>query len=292
MIGTRLTGMLLAEGFEVAHLSRAPSGGQVPTFTWDIGNQEMEVGALDGVDYIIHLAGANLADKRWTADRKKEIIRSRIDSARLLYRQMEKQDNQVKGFISASAVGYYCDRGNEVIRENDPPGDCFVGKVCQQWEAAALQFGQLGKRVVINRIGFVLAKEDGALPQMVQPMQYGIAGYFGNGTAIYPWIHIDDVCGIFIHAIQNKARKGAYNAVAPHPLPNKELVKGIRDALGKKALLLPGQRFALRIMLGELAETLFYSQNVSNEKILEAGYQFQFTNLAEAVKSLYDVENS
>ena len=284
LIGSRLTEMLQNRGYRVTHLSRTPSTGPITTYTWDIERQTIDAEAISTADYIIHLAGASIADKRLTEERKKVIISSRVDSAGLIYNHLQQQQNEVKAFISASAVGYYGDRGEKVLHEDDEPGEGFLSETAIEWEKAAWKFEKIGKRVGIVRIGFVVSSKGGAMPEIIKPMKFGVDGYFGSGKQYYPWIHIDDTCRMFIYILEN-GLTGVYNAAAPYPVTNKELVKTTKEALGKKGFLLPAPRVALSIALGELADGLLYSANVSSEKIRAEGFEFKYPDLKKAIQT-------
>lgn len=288
LIGKRLTELLLADGFEVNTLSRNPPKNQnrLKHFSWNIHQQTIDVKAFEGVTAIVHLAGAGVADERWTAARKKEILESRVNSTRLLFQTLSSIPHSVACVVSASAVGFYGDAGAKILKEDAPPARTFLANVCVQWEQEVKAFSTLNIREVRLRIGIVLAKNGGALPELSKSIPWGIAGYFNKHPLYYPWIHIDDVCGIFIHAIKERGVSGAYNATAPQPLELKDLMSAIVKAMGKKALLIPAPAFALKMAMGEMAEMLLSSQNCSAEKIVKSGYTFQYTDAVEAVKNL------
>lgn len=288
LIGTRLTELLLSKGYRVAHLGRGKAKNpKVEFFNWHVEEGLIEPNALAGVDAIVHLAGAGVADKSWTGARKKEIIDSRVKSAALLHKALSNHGHQVKAFISASAVGYYGDCGSELVTETHKPGNDFLADVCVKWEAAADTFSTLGLRVVKNRIGILLAKEGGALPQLAKPLNFGTAPYFSKTPLIYPWVHIDDVCGIFLNAIENEQVSGVYSATGNASQPIKDLMVAIKKAKNSHAILLPTPPFALRLGLGEMADMLLASQNCSNEKVKKAGYKFKFNSLEEALADIY-----
>jgi hypothetical protein len=279
--------MLLSRGYEVQSIGRAAKDNSVNSFVWDVAAQQMDARALDGVDAIIHLAGAGVADQRWTTARKKEILNSRIDSTRLLYNTLTTRTHQVKTIISASAVGYYGDCGDEILREDHSPAHTFLAEVTDRWEKEVARFQQEGIRHVCCRIGIVLAEHGGALPELVKTLPLGIAGYFAKAPLYYPWVHIDDVCGIMIHALENQNVHGSYNATAPHPVSIKDLMRALLMARKSKAILTPIPGFALRLALGEMSEMLLSSQNCSSEKIIRAGYKFKFPGLQRALADIY-----
>lgn len=288
LLGKRLTALLLAQGYGVNHLGRGARafGTGVQAFTWNIENGHIEGGAFEEVTAIVHLAGANLADSRWTDKRKKELIDSRVKSSALIYKYLSSAPHTVNTYITASAVGYYGDCGAETVSEEHAAGKGFLSEICKAWEKAAVKTGKLSIREVRCRIGIVLAKEGGALPELMKTFAVGIAGYFAKPDLYYPWIHIDDVCGIIIHAIKNPQVQGAYNTAAPKPLLHKELMKEILEASRAKALLMPVPPLALKLAMGEMATMILEGQNTSTRKILGTGYVFKHPEIKEAVRDL------
>jgi uncharacterized protein (TIGR01777 family) len=290
LIGTRIQEMLLAQRHDIHTLGRSagvPQTSKVSHFIWDVKNQKIDSKALAGVDTIIHLAGAGVADERWTSSRKKEIMDSRVDATKVLYKTLASTSHQVKTIISASAVGYYGDCGDETVIEDHPVADTFLAEVTSRWEEEVSKMEKLGIRHVCCRIGIVLAKNGGALPELVKTFPIGIAGYFAKSPLYYPWIHIDDVCGIMIHARQNQTMRGSYNTTAPGPVPIKTLMEAILAAKKSKAILAPVPTFALKLALGEMADMLLSSQRCSDDKIIKTGYEFHFPSLAKALADIY-----
>lgn len=288
LVGGHLTQLLLAEGYRVTHLSRSKQGADVPTYQWDVEAGTLDQQALAEADHIIHLAGAGIADQRWTKARKKLIINSRVQSAALLAHALRTEDHQVKSFISASAIGYYGDRGNEWLTEASHAGENgFLEEVCVAWERAADEVASLGLRTVKIRIGIVLAKEGGALPKLVQPMRFGLATYFGHGRQYYSWIHIEDLAHQFLFALQENQVAGVFNAAAPTPVTNKDFTRAVRNGLGLPAVLLPAPAFALRLVLGQMADAILYSARVSVEKVQNKGFSYKWDDVATAVQDLY-----
>src|SRR5258708_33984710 len=212
MIGAQLTEMLLAKNYSVAHLGRKKKG-NVPSFVWDVSNGVIDKDALQQTDTIIHLAGANVASSRWTEGRKKEILESRVKSTALLFQTLKNNRHTIQTFISASAIGYYgFGEENKIFTEEDNPGNDFLAQVTRQWEEAADRFATLGIRTVKIRTGIVLSKKGGALEKMVKPIKFGIGSPLGSGKQFISWIHIDDLCGIFLKAIEDEKMSGTYNA--------------------------------------------------------------------------------
>lgn len=289
LIGTRLQELLRQQGHAIHTIGRArPGRKKAGHYTWDIAQQIMDPAALDGVDAIIHLAGAGVADQRWTEARKKEIYDSRIDSTRLLYQTLAQVAHQVQVVVSASAVGYYGDRGADILRENEPAGDSFLARVVADWERGVARVEELGIRHVCCRIGIVLAKDGGALPELVKTMPLGVAGYFAKPDLYYPWIHIDDVCGIMIHALETCSMRGSYNTCAPHPVLIKDLMKTIVSVRQSHAILVPVPPLALKVALGEMSDMVLQSQRCSDGKIVQAGYRFRYLEVRSALKTIYE----
>ncbi len=294
LVGTRLTELLLKKGYKVNTLGRQtadlrPQKNAVNQFAWDMDKGTLDTKAFEGVTAIIHLAGAGVAEKRWSDDRKKEIIDSRVKSAKLIFDFIKKNKHEVKIFISASAVGYYGDCGDELITEERKAGVGFLAEVCKQWEQSARQFSKLGIREVRCRIGIVLATSGGALPELTRTIPLGVASYFSKDNLYYPSIHIDDVCGIMIHALENENVNGAYNTTAPRPLPMKDLMREILHAKESKAILVPTPPFAIKLAMGEMSEILLSSQRCSADKIAATGFRYKFADIHLALQNIYKV---
>ena len=288
LIGTRLTEILLERGFDVRHLSRSKKGATVPTFAWDIEQQKIEQGALDDVDCIIHLAGANVAEKRWTLKRKKEIIDSRVLSTQLLYNQLSKHGHQVKSFISASAIGYYgFEERDKIFTENDRAGSDFLARVTKLWEEEVGKINQLEIPITKLRIGVVLAKGGGALKPIAKSVNWLAGAPLGSGEQYISWVHIEDVCGIVLHLIERNL-SGAYNVVAPQPVTNKQLTTRIARQLHKPMILPAVPAFVLRLGLGEMADIVLEGSKVSADKIISTGYKYRFADLNSALADLLD----
>lgn len=287
LVGSRLTELLLQKVYQVSHLSRSKQEGPIPTFQWNVSKQEMEKAAIEQADAIIHLAGAGIADKRWTAKRKKEILDSRVKSTQLLYETLRHGKHNVKTFVSASAIGIYGFAGSDIMfNENNDPADDFLAGVVKQWEEAVDKIEALGIRVVKIRIGILLSEQGGALKEMMQPIKWGVGSPLGSGHQYLSWIHIDDVCQIFIKAIEDEEMRGPYNAVSIKPTTNKELTTAIAKLLGKPLWLPNVPSFVLRIILGEMANLVIKGSQVSAAKIQKVGYRFLFTDLEVALKDL------
>ena len=292
MIGKAVTRELLEKGYEVMVLTRKakPSLNGIVYKEWNIENGTINQSAISEADYIIHLAGANVADGRWTDKRKKEIVDSRVNSGQLLVKALREIPNNVKALVSASAIGWYgADTempNTKPFIETDPADNAFLGKTCQEWEGAIWPVADLGKRLVIYRIGIVLSNEGGAYAEFKKPLKFGLASILGNGQQVVSWVHIDDLVQLFMKAIADEGMQGVYNAVAPHPVSNKEMIMAIAEQRGK--FFIPAQvpTFALKLALGEMSIEVLKSATVSSQKIQTAGYRFRYPTIADAVKNL------
>jgi uncharacterized protein (TIGR01777 family) len=288
LIGKLLTDKLLNHGYKVSHLSRRPGNDlRVKTFIWDVGKNEIDDRCIDGVDMIIHLAGAGIADKRWSDKRKKELIESRTHSIALIYKVIKDQPNRVSTVISASATGYYSDRGDELLTEESQPADDFLGQCCIEWEKAVDNGKSLALRIVKFRTGVVLHKKGGALPQMALPVKLGLGSPFGNGKQWIPWIHWEDVVDLYLHAVENTSLSGVYNMVAPRPVTNKQLTQAIAKQLHKPMWLPNVPAFVFKFLLGEMSVVVLGSTKVSPQKIENEGFIFKYPDLTGAFNEIY-----
>ncbi|MFN3848722.1 MAG: TIGR01777 family oxidoreductase [Spirosomataceae bacterium] len=287
LVGSRLTELLLKKGYEVAYLSRRKE--QIPNvkvYQWDIAKGYIEDGAVESADYIVHLAGAGIADKRWSESRKKEIIDSRIQPVDLLKDKLTKS-NKLKAFVSASAIGFYGgDTGEERIEENHAAGNDFLAECTKLWEKSADKIATLGIRTAKIRVGIVLSEKGGALPKLVQPIRLGFGAALGSGKQWMSWIHIDDLCNVFIKAIEDESMNGAYNAVAPNPVTNLEITKMAAKVL-KKPFWLPNvPSFVLKLIFGEMAVVVLGGSYVLNKRIAETDFRYKFTDVESALQDL------
>ncbi len=289
--GTGLLGSeLLANLSDAVVLSRdsakaAHKLGGARAVHWDPATEAAPLEALQGVEAIFHLAGEPVAEGRWTEDKKRRIHDSRVVGTRNLVAGLRALDRKPEVLVSASAVGYYGDRGDEELDESSPAGRGFLAEVCTEWEREALAAESLGVRVVCVRIGIVLARGGGALARMLTPFKMGAGGRLGNGKQWMPWIHIDDVVGVLLHASRTSAVRGAINAVSPHPLTNAEFTKALGHAVHRPAFL-PVPSTALRIVFGEMSQILMASQRVLPRVAERTGYAFKHTELAGALAAL------
>jgi len=287
-VGKQLCDFLNDQGIEVSILSRRRNdNSKYKTYLWDHEAFLIDNDAFTDCDYIIHLAGAGIADKRWTESRKKAILDSRVKTTNFLYKVLSKLDHNVKGIISASAVGYYGQTTTtKNFKEDDQPGNDFVASVCKAWEDSVNQFKDLGLRTVNLRIGIVLMKKGGALEKMVQPFSFNVGSALGNGKQIIPWIHIVDLNQIILQAIQTPEMEGPYNCCAPDPVSNSEFSNEIASAMGKKIWLPKVPAFVLRLILGSRSVLLTEGSKVSSDKILQTKYKFKYPDLKSALMNL------
>ncbi len=287
LLGKKITDALLKKGYAVSHLSRKPGNApRVKTFLWDIHKGTIDEAAIDDIDTIIHLAGAGIADGRWTDKRKKEIIESRTKSIGLIYELLKKKSHKIDTVISASGVGYYSDGGDELMFEDSPPAHDFLGTCCIEWEKAVDEGKQLGLRVLKFRTGVVLDKNGGALPQLALPIKLGVGSPLGNGKAWVPWIHYEDVVAMYQFGLEHNLQ-GVYNMVAPNPVTNKQLTQAVAKQLHRPLWLPNVPAFVLKLIFGEMSVVVFGSTKVSAQKIEAAGFKFRFADIEEALSDIY-----
>jgi uncharacterized protein (TIGR01777 family) len=280
LVGTRLTQMLVDRNHDVVILSRNPKNKN--EFKWDVSKNYVNTEAFKNVDYIIHLAGAGIADERWNAERKKIIIDSRVKTANLIFNVIKENSIKIKGFISASGIGYYgAVTTTTIFKETDTVGNDFLGDVCKKWEDAAHQFSTESIPVTILRTGIVLAKKGGALDKMKTP----IISPLGSGKQYLAWIHIDDLCQMYIQSIEADLT-GIYNAVAPQHQTSITFSKTLAESIKKPYLGIGVPSFMLKILFGELAVILLEGSRISTKKIEKNGFSFRFKTLKKALYNL------
>lgn len=298
LIGSSLSRLLTKEGFAVINLSRSAKqqtaqpavAGTVQNVYWDPSRQEIDLNSVKQADYIINLAGAGVADKRWTDARKQEILRSRVESGELLVNTLRNNENKVQLVINSSAIGWY--GADPVIpnphpfTEDLPADDEFLGKTCLAWEESIAGVKQLGKRLVILRTGIVLSPKGGALKEFMQPLRFGFATILGNGRQVTSWIHIDDMCRLFLYAIRQKHLSGVYNAIAANPVTNRQLILELARHRNKFYVPVKVPAFVLKLMLGEMSIEVLKSATVSAEKIQKDGFVFKYPDIRTALKDL------
>jgi len=286
LVGNHLSKKLRKLGYRVYIFSSSVNHESDYIYYWNYEKGIINHDILKDVDYIIHLAGANISSGRWTLKRKKELVDSRVNSAEFLFNKIKENNVSLKAFISASAVGYYgAVTGDKVFGEDDIPTDDFLGNTCKLWEAAADKFSDLGIRTVKLRTGIVLTSEGGALSKMKTPIKLGFGSAIGTGKQYMPWIHIDDLCNIYIKAIEDDNMKGAYNAVAPSFSTNKEFTQIFAKALNKPFWFPLIPSFFMRLIFGEMSDILLKGSRISSDKITNAGYEFKYDKLKKALES-------
>jgi uncharacterized protein (TIGR01777 family) len=288
LIGLKLTQQLLEKGYQVSHLSRSPGkDSRVKTYLWDVGKGQIDEHCIDGVDMIVHLAGAGIADKRWTDQRKKELINSRTKSIELVYGLLRNKKLRVNSVISASAIGYYGDRGDELLTELSLSANGFLAKCCAAWENAVDLGKEFNLRIVKFRTGVVL-DNGGALKKIAMPIKFYVGSPIGNGRQWVPWIHWKDVADMYIYAIENEKIDGVYNMVSPNPLTNKQLTRAVAKQL-HKPLWMPNVPAAiLKLLMGEMSTIVLGSTKVSAKKIEDARFQFKYPDIESALKEIYE----
>lgn len=289
LIGKRLTELLLEKGYEVAILSRGKKNiPSVKVYEYDTEKDYIETGALANTSHLIHLAGAGVADEHWTEKRKKIILDSRIKPIELISRKLKAEQIVLKSFISASGSSYYGeDSGDKRNTEQDPPNSDFLSYVTVEWEKAADLIAQTGVRTVKLRTGIVLSEDGGALAKMAQPARFGFGAPLGSGKQWVSWIHLDDLCGMYIEALESETWEGAYNAVAPGPVTNAQLTDLICKALNRPQWLPNVPGFALRLVFGEMANVVLGSSYVINERITkDTDFKYQFTDPELALQDI------
>jgi len=283
LVGKAITQTLEKKGYQVAWLSRSSQNKK--SFLWDVEKQEIDQNAIEWSDAIIHLAGSGVAEKRWTSERKKDILKSRTESTQLLWKAIQKATKKPEAFISASAVGFYgFDTGETLKTEDAQPGNDFLAEVVVAWEMEVEKIEALGVRTAILRIGIVLDKIGGALSEILKPP---VAAPLGSGNQWMSWIHIQDLAKLFVFALESPKMKGKFNAVAPNPVKNKKLTRDAAKAKGKAFLDIGVPEFVIKLILGEMAAMVLGGNHVSAEKTLETNFQYEFPSLDLALKDLF-----
>jgi uncharacterized protein (TIGR01777 family) len=285
LIGSALAPALAAQGHEIIRLVRRNPRAEAGEYYFDPLVAQMDWRALEGVEAVIHLAGENIG-QRWTRQVKERIHRSRVVGAAMLVRAMKEAPQRPRVFISASAVGYYGPRGHEPITEEAGPGQGFLARVCQEWEAAAMAAHEMGVRVVLARMGVVLSARGGALARLLPIFRLGLGGPVGSGQQYVSWVALDDVVAAFLWLLEKEELTGPFNVTSPEPVTFAELARTLGRVLGRPAFLrVPG--FLLRLALGEMAqETLLSGQRALPKRLLDSGFQFRFPRLEEALHHL------
>ncbi|MFV5692253.1 TIGR01777 family oxidoreductase [Flavobacterium sp. LT1R49] len=287
-IGKHLTDLLIEKGFSVSILSRSDKKNttDISYFKWDVSNQTIDEASVLNADYVIHLAGENIAEKRWTAKRKLAIVDSREKSTQLIYSVLKKNNKKLDAFISASAVGIYgAVNGEEICTEETPLAHDFLGSTCQKWENGIDFIENLHIRTVKIRTGLVLGKNDGFLKKLIPIFKYRLGSVLGSGKQYMPWIHVDDLCHVYLEAVVNEEMNGPYNAAVNDNTNNAIFSKTLARVLGYSIWLPNVPEFVLKFALGEMSKIVLYGRRVSSEKLEKLGFQFKYKNLEGALRN-------
>jgi len=293
LVGKALSNLLLSKGYQVIILTRSlkqsTAKENLSYALWNIEQEFIDQDAIREADFIIHLAGAGVVDKKWTTAYKKEIVDSRIKSSELIIKVLKNNPHKVQAIVSSSAIGWYgadTIEGHQFI-ETDASDESFLGETCKLWEASIEGANALGIRVCKLRTGIVLSNKGGALAEFIKPIRLGFAAILGSGKQIISWIHVDDLCRMFVYAMENKNMKGSYNAVAPHPVSNKNLTVTLAKIM-KGIFFIPlyVPSFILKIMMGKRSIEILKTATVSCEKISTAGFTFYYPGIEVALREL------
>lgn len=285
LLAGKLIPVLQAKGHEIYKLSRSKAK-KSDEIQWDAykGFADEEFAKLENLDAVVHLAGDDIAGANWTDEKKKSIKDSRVRGTRTLIEALKRTENPPKIFVSASAIGFYGDRGNEILTEESPNGEGFIPEVCQEWENEAENAKDFDARVVFLRTGIVLTKDGGALGKMLLPFKFGVGGTVGSGEQFMSWIAVDDLIKILVFAIENENLNGAVNATAPNPATNETFTKTLGKVLNRPTFI-PVPAFGIKLLFGEMGETLLLEGcRVVPEKLRSAGFEFEFPDLENALK--------
>jgi uncharacterized protein (TIGR01777 family) len=287
LIGKALSKLLIKNGHTVVHLGRKENlTSEIKCFRWDLTKNWIDARAFENVDTIVNLAGAGIADKRWTNERKKEILDSRVISSQLLIGEANKRLGQIKTFVGGSAIGFYgAVTTDKIYTENDLPGNDYMADVCVKWENEYHQLNENIRKVII-RTGVVLSNEAGALPKLATPVKLGLGSAIGSGKQLIPWIHINDIVSLFYESICNASIIGIYNGVSPNTISNNELNKTIAKQLNKPYFMPNVPSIMLKILLGEMAIMVTEGSAISAEKTTQIPFQFKFPEIEGALKDL------
>jgi len=289
-IGSALVARLAGEGHELVRLVRADPRPGEPEIGWDPAAGRLDVASLEGFDAVVHLAGESIAEGRWTKAKKARIRDSRVRGTELLARTLARLSDRPDVLVSASAIGFYGDRGDQELDEQSPRGNGFVAEVCRQWEGASRMAGEAGVRVVQLRTGLVLSPTGGALAKMLPAFRLGLGGPLAGGRQYVSWITLDDLVDVVRHVLATDRLQGPVNAVAPQPVTNRQFARALGRALRRPARV-PVPRFALRAMLGEMAdELLLASIRVLPRRLLDTGFSFGDADLPGALARLLAAE--
>jgi uncharacterized protein len=285
-IGKKMTGLLVENGFSVAILTRSDykNTPDITYYKWNLDSKIMDENAVLNADYMLHLAGEGIAEKRWTTSRKKAIVDSRVDSIQLIYDVLKRNNKTLEAFVSASGVGIYGAVNSEIIcTEETPPANDFLGDTCVKWEQAVDSIGNLNIRTVKIRTGLVMGKNDGFLKKLIPVFKYKLGSVLGSGKQYMPWIHVDDLCQMYLQAIQNNSMFGAYNGAVNDATNNETFSTTLANCFGYKIWSPNLPAFFIKLLLGEMAQILLTGQRVSSDKIEKTGFVFKYKNLKDAL---------
>jgi uncharacterized protein (TIGR01777 family) len=292
LIGSSLTQPLRANGHQVANLIRPGRRAERGDVQWDPAGASIDIAAMEGVEAVVHLSGASIAGGRWTPARKVELRSSRVDTTRVLVDALAHLRQKPRVFVCASAIGYYGDRGDEILTESSDCGTDFLALLARDWEAEAIRAEHVGIRTVRLRFGVILASQGGALPKMIAPLRWGVGGRLGSGRQWMSWVVLQDAIAIAQNTISDERYSGAINVVAPNPVRNAEFTRIAASILHRPAIF-PAPAFALRLALGEMAKPLLLaSERVQPARLAELGYSFRFESIDRALRSLLEKESS
>ncbi len=289
LVGRKLSKLLIEKGYNVIWLSRERFvKAEIPRYRWDYQKKEIDVEAVEQADIIVHLAGSNLGEDSWTRLKKQYIVESRVQTARLLLDTVKSLNKKLDAFISASAIGYYGIKSTDKIftEEDISKESDFLSRTCRKWERAAFKFQEeLNVRTVALRTGFVVSKNSEAFKKMIIPTRLGLGAPIGKGTQFLSWIHIEDLCRIYLKAIEDAEMQGIYNAVSPEFITNADFMYKLAKVM-KRPFFMPNvPSFLLRLMMGEAAVMVLRGNRISAEKIQDAGYEFLYDTAEKAIKA-------
>ncbi len=292
MVGRELTKLLVEKDYKVIWLSRERYvKAEIPRYRWDYRRGEIDTEAVEQADVIVHLAGSNLGEDAWTRVKKQRVVESRVQTAKLLLDTVKETGKHLDAFISASAVGYYgmVTQEKEFTEEDAPARNDFLSRTCKKWEAAAFEFEQeLGVRTVALRTSFVISKDSEAFKMMVLPTRFGLGAPLGTGKQTMSWIHVDDLCQMYLKAIEDTATRGVYNAAAPEHTTNREFMRALAKEMNRPFFFPRVPSFFLRLFMGEAAGMVLEGSPVSSEKIINQGFSFMYPTAREAIKAALD----
>jgi len=288
LVGNAISELLLKKGHEPIWLSRESGSFKgIKKYKWDISKNYIDENAFEGVESVIHLAGTGIADKRWTSDYKKQIIDSRVKSAELLFNHVSKNNIKLKTLVGCSAIGYYgAIQSEKLFTESDEPGTDFLAESCILWEKSYQPFINADIRTAIIRTGVVLSKQGGAYVKMAPAFKFGFGAGLASGKQFFPWIHINDIAGIFVHTLLNQNTNGIYNAIGSELKNNNDFSNQLAKSFNKPFFLPNVPKFILKLAMGEGAAMVTEGVKISNQKIKDSGYQFEFDSVENALKDL------